>query len=297
MKGFGTTIRRGSSTTVAKVAKQVKEIKHQLKNDFALHTNRKIDTLSVKSDFAEQAIFDIEMNTSSRLQGAVANLRYFDPSTPGTLITADASVGNYSRKLSIKNVNSTTILRNNFIVPCNIAVYECFPKDDTSLSPLACMINGLVDQYASTPLTTQPGIFPTDVDQFNEIWGVRKVTTKKLQAGQSYVHKYNSGKYEFDPSVYDSHNLNYQKQWKAAVLLIKIWGDVGHDSTAGANVGLMKCGVDYYQTRTVTIQYDAGTSLNDFSIEDNQALDGANAVLSNKAIADNQPFTAGKVTI
>lgn len=285
-KGRGKTTRRGGA--LVRLDKQVKDIKYRLNNDMATHTNRNIDVLRIKSDFGEQKLTHIEMNTSTRLEGAVANLRYYDPSNPATLITADGAAGGYSRQLTIRNVNCTTTFRNNFLVPANLVIYEVVPRDDTSLDPESTVINGMVDQYQISPTTTQPNTYPSDIDQFREIWRIVKTTKKKLQAGMECEYKYNSGKYTFDPSVFDSHPFNYQKQYKASVLLIKVYGDLCHSSTAAAQIGLMEASLDVWTIRTVQIEYDAGTSLNDYSIEDNSTSAFSSPVLSNKAEAIQQ---------
>lgn len=287
-KGVGTTRRRQETV---KLKKQVKDIQHRLNNDMAKHTNRRIDSGVMLSSDNLQQVYDQQMGFAiSYIEAAVAGLRYYNPAVPGTLTTADASTGTFSRQLTMTNVHCEFEFRNNYQVPVNMVIYECSVKEDTSIAPSTTMTNGLTDQYATYPGNTGLYIYPTDSNQFKELWSIKKTLKVRLEPGKKYKYTHNSGKFTYDPSLVDSHALVYQKEHKAKILLIRIFGDIAHDSANG-EYGVMGTGVDWIRCITTNIEYDAGTSLNDYSVDNNLDAFTNGPLLSNKPVSDNQTFS------
>lgn len=285
--GKGTT-RRRSEVTVLK--KQVKNIKQQLQHDFAYHTNRRIDSGVMLCSENQQQIYNLQTGTSvSYIEAAMALLRYYNPSAPGTLVTADASTGTYTRNVTIKNIGVKFRFKNNYQVPVNLVLYECYVKDDTSISPGTTVSNGLADQCISSPGVSGMYVYPTDSNQFNDIWSVKKTTQWLLQPGSAKNYTMNTGSFAYDPSLIDSHALTYQKGNKGAVLMIRIFGDPGHDTVNG-EYGTTDAGCDWTAVISTKIEYDAGTSLNDFSYDNNLDVFTNGSVCSNKPVSDNQGF-------
>lgn len=289
-KASGTTRRRAD---IKDVKESVRIIQHRLNNDLSTHTHRRIDAGVISSGNQLQAMEDEQLgHATSYLSSAISGLRYYDPSNPATLLTVDADSGTFSRKLSVKNVHCEYHFRNNYQVPANMVIYECAVKLDTNIAPSTSVTQGLTDQMSSYPGNTTPFVFPTDSDQFRSLWNIKKTTKVHLEPGRTYKYKYNSGPFEYDPSFVDSHSLTYQKHFKSRILLIKLIGDVAHDSVLG-QYGFCASSVDYVRLITTDIEYESGgVSLRDFSFDNNISASFTNgAVLSNKPVSDNQGYS------
>lgn len=280
-----------SAAAIPQLKRQVKNIQHQLKNDFAFHTNRRIRSgvvFALENTQSHQTITNGCIR--QELELAMNSLRYYDPSTPGTLVTADASVGAYSREITIKNVSSHVCFRNNYQTPLRLKLYECTVKDDTNIGPTSAMDNSITDQFTTGGNNTQWGVFPSDCRQLNELFKVKMVCNRMLQPGQQYDFRRNSGRFTYDPSVADSHASTYQREWKSSPILVNVEGTPAHD-TVNLEHGSSHVGLDYIQVVSTKIEYDAGTSLNDISILNELDSFTNSALVSNKPISDNQVFS------
>lgn len=267
---------------------KVKQIEKNLKADQAYHTYKSLYDTSLLSTVGECNYTEIAGITASFLEGAMSNLRYYNPSAPGTLVTANASTGTYSRQVHIKNVNATCILRNNYQIPCRIRIYAVTPKGDTNISPLTYYENGITDQVISGGDRNTAGLYPTEIEVFKEQWTVKTLKNILLQPGKETKVSYNSGSFDYDPSVYDSHTLAYQKKFKSFVLFARIEGVLGHDTAVVNENALMSCGVDIDHHIKVQFIYDAGVNLNDIYISDVRNSSFTNGgVITSKPVADN----------
>ena len=93
--------RRQKKTTVSK---QIKDIKKSLRSDQACHTFRHRHTEVVNVSVNQASFTKLIGTNCTALEGNVANLRYYDPATPGTLVTANAATGTYTRQIHFKNI-------------------------------------------------------------------------------------------------------------------------------------------------------------------------------------------------
>lgn len=256
-----------NAAQLSKVRSQLRDINKVLKADQATHTWRLIaaDIASgggTGNDSKHTAVLGMDTAT---LESALSGLRYYDPAVPGTLVTAAAATGTYSKEFFIDKVSTTLTVRNNYNISTDVKIYACVPKEDTSIDPVTAFSNGMADQ--GNPTITEPELYLTDSDQFNRLWKIEKVISKRMHPGQEMSLTMSGGKFGYDPSLVDSHNLTYQKQYKGSSFVIRVQGTLGHDSTVTTERGLMKASVDYIVRRKVVIKYDAGVSLNDFTID------------------------------
>lgn len=287
-RAHGTTSRRQE---IKEVKQSVRDLQHRMNNDLATHTHRRIDADRIDCSNNLQSVSNYQLGHAvTYIEGAIAGLRYYNPSNPGVLVTADADTGTFSRKLTIKNIHAEYHFKNNYQVPANLVIYECAVKDDTSIAPSTAMGNGLIDQTATDPGNTSPFMYPTDSNQFNELWAIKKTTRLRLEPGRVFKYKYNSGSFNYDPSLVDSHAMQYQKHFKSRILLIKMIGDVAHDSVMGEE-GFCQASVDYVRCITTEIEYEAGTSLKDYSVDNNLEGFTNGPVVCNKPVADNQAYS------
>lgn len=224
----------------------------------------------------------------SVVQEALAQLRYYDPSTPTTLVVADGDSGSFQKEFYVKRSYAHLLLRNNYKVPVNVTVYVCTPKVDTSIDPVSAWSNGLTD--SSNGSTSNLNIFPSDSEQFKDLWNVVKSSKKYLNAGSSMTISHASKCFQYDPSLVDSHALQYQKKFGAFVFMTVISGVVGHHPTTANLKGIMECGVDLVLDRTLELRYAAGADIKYTYVTEDLGAVGSTGVVSNKAAVTNQAF-------
>ena len=273
----------------APVKKAIRNLQHSVGLHESIHTRRQISSGNITTNDNEANYLLLQANRSSDLESAMTLFRYFNPATAGTLTTADPTSGTYSREIQVDNVSVHINLRNNYQVPVRCRVYTVTPKDDTSVTPTSAFTQGMTDQYITSPGLTSLTSYPSDIKQFNELWKIVDTTNYLIQPGSEKELKYNTGRFDYNSSVQDSHALSFQKQWKAVCFMVRIEGVLAHDS-AGTLVGLSDAGLDWIMRRTWTFRYDAGIKLHDFS-EDVDVDDITVPLVSNKPLADNQSYS------
>lgn len=273
--------------------KQIKQIQKSLKSDQAFHTHKRFYGYSRTSGVGLCQHYEHDINAVNSLEAVMAYLRYYDPSVPGTLTTANAASGTYSRQVHFKNVYSRMDITNNFQVPCKVKVYLVKPKGDTNILPLTYYANGIADQviYPAGADKTTASIYLTDIDVFNAQYSSKLMKDIILQPGATTYVSHSTGSFDYDPSVYDSHSLAYQPKFKCALWVIRVEGILGHD-TAASERGILAAGVDTTQYEKYEIVYDAGVNLNDIYCVDNRAATFTNGgVVSQKPIPDNVGYS------
>lgn len=269
--------------------KEVKLIKRQLNADSARHVYKGLNAYLLNFALNNSNYQTFDVVTGSLIETYMANLRYYDPSTPGTLVTAAGATGAYSRELHFKNVHGMLEIRNNYQTPCKVKVYLVQPKGDTNISPTTYYNNSIADQLiggAGTIVTN--GIYPTDLNAFTAQWRCKCIKDVNLDAGSTVVVTHNSGSFKYDPSLFDSHALEYQNKFKAFAFFVRVEGVIGHDTILGQYTTISG-GVDIATSVRAEILYDAGINLDDIYLSNSRATAFTNAgVVTNKPIADNQ---------
>lgn len=185
------------------------------------------------------------------LELALAQLRYYDPSNPGTLL--QPAVVTRSIKYDFSAYGKYKV-RNNYNIPCEVRAYLCDVKSDTSTDPLQAVSAGFADVGGMA--TTNPLAYPTDSPIFKNLWNIRKCYKFVIGPGSERNFSFFYGKGRYDPSFFDTHALTYMKMAKGTSVLFRIHGPLAHDS--GPLVGRANCGVDIEQNRTIRITYPAG---------------------------------------
>ncbi len=288
---YNTMFPKKAKTTTKKNAKQIKVIKKKMNHDMARHTHRRRDIAELGPGAVNTKTFDtMEANTQTRLELAMAAFRYYDPATPGTLVTAAAGTGTYQREIYCESFYSKITVRNNYQVPCNVAVYCCKAKGDTDVSTHTSVSNGLTDQ--GNPGINSPMVFPTDSMQFKQLYTIESSKKQFLQPGQQCSLSCVTKPFYYDPSLNDSEGDDHQSRWEDRQWLITVDGPIAHDSGGGVQeVGTLQCGVDCLTDNVWKFSYDAGVQLDDISVDQNSSTFTTGGVLSNKAVSDNQGFS------
>lgn len=207
----------------------------------------------------KQQVLDLGLNSTLSLESVASNLKFFDPSNPGTLITADQSLGNYQRNILFKSITVTATIRNNYQADCKLKVYYCSAKDDTDQTPEQAWAASGPDggNLTSTSDLLQ---YPTDYNLFNDLYKAKVVFNGNLSPGQSCTVSNNEKDIEYDPATVDSHNLLFQKEYKAGSFLVVVQGSISHGTT-GSAVGYSQAGVDAIVKTTYVVKYNAGVNI------------------------------------
>lgn len=270
--------------------KQIKDLKKVVSSDQAYHTHRAAAAEDLLASAGQVAQSFYVGSSTPTMETAVANLRYYDPAVPGTLVTANAATGTYSRVLHFSSINGKIEVRNNYQIPCKVRVYLALPKQDTNISPSSYFSDGVTDQVISGA-TTSPLLFPTDIDVLTEAYKMKLVKNTLLEPGKQFTVSHTVKAIDYNPAMVDIHQLSYQKKYKNFLWYVRVEGPLAHDTIADQQ-GLADCGVDIQYLTTYKIIYDAGVNLNDYSYAESRDTTFTNgAVVSNKPVSDNQSYS------
>lgn len=271
--------------------KKVQILERKLKADQAYHTHRRRATAVISCTTNQSTYSTVSPATNiSVLESAMANLRYYNPAVPGTLTTADASTGTYTRQVHIASIYKKLLVRNNYQVPCKVTVMSFVPKTDTDNSPVTFYSNGITDQTISGSVN-QSLSYISDIDMVKDNWRIVSSKTKFLQPSQQFTITHVTRAFDYDPSNVDTHNLTYQRKYGAQIFVLRIEGALAHDTVQDEQTST-QASVDIMCDMTIKFVYDAGVNLNDYSY--NNTADSSfttSGVLSNKPVSDNQAYS------
>lgn len=271
-------------------------LKRQVRN-LQMQMSSTTGTLTYTSRFTQRFLSNVNAKaygvmagdiTVSRFETVLGELRFFDPTTPGTLVQGSGATATYARKYHFATIHSAMHCKNNYQVPCKVSVYCLTPKDDTSINPATAYENGLAD--VGNPSNTSPLVNITDSPQFNQLWRIRMKKSKVLQAGQSFNVKYAVKDVMYAPDLVDSHSQAYQSRFKCQAWLVVVEGLLGHDTSADQQ-GFLQAGVDCSNKVKYVVKYDAGADIKYHVIADDADTFTNGGVVSSKPVADNLPYS------
>lgn len=227
-------------------------------------TYRQINASTLRAGSNAQASVNIGGIGVFSLETAGAYLRYYDATTGGLIINA-INAGTFQKQLLFQSVTSKLCIRNNYQTDAVVTVYLCKSKDDTDLDVLAAWQAGLPDQAYNTvggALTEDSLlVYPSDSQVFTDLYSSKRVAHKELPPGKSLEVSHTESNFEYTPSTVDSHNLDYQKDYKSFQYLVLVQGTIAHDTTVTAEQGYLPAGVDIVSTRSFKMQYNAGQNI------------------------------------
>lgn len=255
-------------------------------------TFRRKDPINIDAPQNEQKAIVIDGSSKTLVEASLAFLRYYDPSTPGTLIIADATTGTFSKKVLFKSLTSSLAVRNNGVGDTSYTVYLCRPKDDTNQTVIDAWTAGLLDQSyddGGTALDiTSTMTYPSDFALVKALWHVKRVCTKRLQPGTQFSVSHTEKDMIYNPAVADTHALEYQKEYKAFQWVVVATGGIAQDTTTGTNIGYAhSSNTAIIRDLSYKVDYNAGINLTYCVADDNLLAMVAN-VTSNKPSVSRQ---------
>jgi hypothetical protein len=260
----------GAKPKIAKslkgLRKQVQNIRKELETDRGVLIYRSRDTSEKTSSEGQKAVHGFTGIAGGTIQSALAQCRYYNPSDPANLVTADGETGTFSREFFIKRSYVSLTVRNNYEVPVRISLHVCLPKQATNTSALTHYTQGLTD--VGNPSNVSPMVYLTDSKEFNLNWVVAKSKKKELQPGQKMFISHNNKAFDFDTADYDSHALSFQKKYGGSYLIMFMEGVLGHEEANVAQYNSIQAGVDCEIRRIVEVHYAAGSNIKYIYVDD-----------------------------
>lgn len=272
---------------LSSLKRQVKDLKHAENASLGKITYRRRLCWAVKASANQQGVATLPTNGTNEYELVLAQLKYYDPAVPGTLVTADGTSGTYQKDFLFKNIYGKLHMRNNYQTDCEVIVYLCKPKADTSQSPSQAWTDGIADDPGNITSYSNYGSLPTDYDTARQFWSYKRMATKSLSPGQSLEVSHAVNDVEYNPAFTDTHNLQYQRGLKHFQWLIIVRGTISHDSAVATEQGISEAGIDVISTDVYECHYDAGVNLS-FVYHDHTLDTFTNgAVQSHQPVADN----------
>lgn len=268
--------------------KKVKDINQSVKHNEGKLIYRFRGTGRVLANANECTHSSIVANSISTIETVLAQLRYYDPTDPANLVNASGVTGTFSKDFMISKSYYKLLIQNNYQIPCNVVVYICKPKEDTSISPTSAFSGGLVD--VGNPSNVSCLVYLTDSEIFQDLWKIEKSEKKYLYPGEICTISHGDKKYDYDPSLVDTHSLEYQDKYKSTIFVIRVEGPLAHDSAADEQ-GTAQCGIDYQMNRTFQVDYDAGAPITWLVSGDSSDTFTNGAIISSKPVADNISYS------
>jgi len=283
-------VRGKAGKEIHQIKKAIKELKYSENASLGKLTYRKHDVYRALSTQNSQQVFIANGSTLTLMESALANLKFFNPSNPGTLITANGATGTYQRKYLFKSMTSKMVLRNNYQTDCSFKVYLCTPKDDTNQSPSDAWTAGIADNGNIAAISTL-NQYPSDTDIFKDLWHTKVKGSYDLSPGQSVSISHSVGNVEYDPATADTHSLEYQKDFKNFVWMVVLTGTLSHDSSLDEQ-GISPAGLDIERKNTYVVSYDAGVNISFIYLDQSLDTPTNGFVQSHQPVPDNVSYSA-----
>lgn len=269
---------------------QVKAIQRELKTNTAQLIYKKSMSAREVTTTRNQTCNYYEGFSMAQYETVLAELRFFNPSAPATLIQGSGASGTYDRSYHFSNIYAKLTAVNNYQVPVKVKLYVVSPREDTSIAPHTAFTNGLTDVGA--PTSTSPLLDLSDSPEFLKLWKIESNIKKVLMPGDTCTITHSVKDVMYDPAIYDSHALSFQGKFKNFVFVVRVVGVLSHDTTITTEQGLGPAGVDVIQTVKSVVDYDAGIDLKYIVLNDTTASAFTNAaVVSSKPVSDNISYS------
>lgn len=250
--------------------KQINQLAKKVNISLSKHTHRYAAAGRVVANDGECDHVEVAPITPTLIEGYTDNLRFFDSSS-NALETKDTTFIVQSHDVKFKNIHSKLTIKNNYSTPLHLKVYLCKVKGDNAAGVVAEYTNALTDTCVTAGADTETALmYLTDVERLRENWNIDCVIDKRLIHGAVASTSHGTGEFNYDPSHADYEADAYQSRYKSFLWVIRIQGEISHDSTNPATeIGIGDVACDYFVENKAEIVYNAGgVQLNDYSFNE-----------------------------
>lgn len=277
-----------------RVEKRVSAVERRLKGTTGTFTYRQRDNYFVQIPTNQSLHESFPVNNQLGYETSLTEVPRYDAAT-NTIVPRNFTTTAYTRQYFYSQVQATCWINNNAKIPVKAKLYVLKPRSDTSITPTVAIQNGVPDQML-TPQTLSTLLFPTDIDQFNDLWKIVKLKSVTLHPGVPLVLTHAEKDIYYDPSLSDSHPQQYQVKNKSFVFFLRLEGLVAHSANNAALVGATPGAVDVQVDKKYVLEYDSGQSDTRFYrfVDNSDAV--SDGVIGQRVIA-NQSFTTAVGTI
>lgn len=268
----------------------MKTLSKKTNESLSLLTYRTVYAHKLQSGVKNQAVTTENICYVPSLEAVLAQAKFYDPSNPATLITANLSTGGYSRKVRFKSIHARVDIRSSYQVPMEVRVYSCHVSDDTDYTPTQAWTNSVGDSSNLTSIN-QPYTYPTDSVAKN-IWNYKLIKKCELKPGQHTSVSVSEKAFNYDPSVTDNHNLNFQRLFgHGRTIMIVANSVLGHDSVLDQQ-GFGAGAIDYCVRKRYLVEYNSGGPPIKYLYQDDQTdATFTNGAVVGNMVTDNQGFS------
>lgn len=202
-------------------------------------------------------------NTNLLVETVLGSVPYFNTATPSAPTLVDVTGGNFSKEYRFTNVSQYIRAVNNYNIPVYAEIVTCVPRSDTSKTPINTYNEGIGDVCATnTDMLYMRTTELNDSPHFKKLFKVAKTTKKLLQPGDTISQWYNTGSFVYDCSYNDTHTSTYKPVHGAFATLIRVEGQLGHNSDLlVAEQCQLEATLDYEQIIKFDLKYDAGGAI------------------------------------
>lgn len=267
------------------LASQVRQLRRIAESDMGTHIHRIRNTTRIISAVNGIRMDSKILNSFTNIEAVIAELRYYNPSAPTTLLNASGATGSYQKEFFFKRVYCNVEARNNYQVPCKVTLYLIQSKDDTSIVGSSSITNGLTD-VGSGLVYTDALLYPTDSPQFVDLYRIVKSVKAELKPADKLSISVDCGSFQYDPSLSDSHALEFQRRFKDMQVLVRLEGVIGHDSVADEQ-GILQGAVDVVYDTTYEVNYAAGADIKYITLDNNASSFTNGGLVSSHPVSDN----------
>lgn len=245
-------------------------------------------TLAAASSNTKAATSASLLGTTTGLQAALAQLRYYSVDT-NNLVINNITTATFNQKIKCTIVSKLAV-RNNYQVPCDVRIYGLRPKGDKNDSPGTLLTTGLAVQGGSS--ATSVNTYLTDSDLVLENWAIFASKKVRLNPGQEANGVFSSKEFEYNPADYNAENMTFSRKFGSYYWYISVVGILGHASGTATDQGTLAGAVDVIEQVTLKVVYDSGgVRLNDH-LNNVAGLDSMTTpVVSEMPFADNMIYS------
>jgi len=281
---------RKKQSRVGKLETKVKNLQRVAESDMGTHIHRVRSTGRVVSAVKGMELTSYVLSSTSEIETALAQLRYYDPNTPTVLVNASGVSGSFQKEFYFRRSYGSFKCRNNYQVPCKVSLYLVRAKNDTSITALAAFTNGLTD--VGNPSVTSNLVHLTDSPQFVDMYRILKSKSKILRPGQSLSIFGSFGAFQYDPSLVDNHTSSFQPGYGDMQVVVRLEGCLGHDTTVAGEQSRLAATIDIEYDTVYEIRYAAGADIKYVYVSDGSDAAFTNSgVVSNMPVSDNQAYS------